>query len=312
MKFASTTPSRSLFSSLLKNRRRNTGVPPVTTGSRLDGLVKAVGTTAGRHSQNGCVPVLRQALRAFRTAAATFAVVGASLLPTPHLAAQEKSVSPGINDKFLDPAMRAEEWKEKFETESREIFQQRQRIIEAAGVKPGTAVADIGAGTGLFTLPFAKATAPSGKVFAVEIARNFLTHIERRAAEEKTSNVQTVLGTAHSVELPENSVDLVFICDTYHHFEFPQDTLASISKALKPGGQIVLIDFIRVAGKSSDWVMGHVRAGQEVFEAEIAAAGFEKVSEEKNLLRENYFVRFRKKDPAAPVKPSADSSSGKK
>jgi len=106
--------------------------------------------------------------------------------------------------------------------------------------------------------------------------------------------VETVLGTSRSVELPDNSIELGLICDVYHHFEFPQASLASIRKALKPGGELVLIDFKRIPGESSDFVLGHVRAGQEVFEAEVAAAGFEKVGEVKDVLKENYFVRFRK------------------
>ena len=86
-----------------------------------------------------------------------------------------------------------------------------------------------------------------------------------------------------------------FICDVYHHFEFPAASLATVHKALKPGGELVLIDFKRIPGESSDFIMGHVRAGQEVFEAEVIAAGFEKVDEVKNLLEENYFVKFRRK-----------------
>jgi len=96
------------------------------------------------------------------------------------------------------------------------------------------------------------------------------------------------------VELPESSIDLAFICDVYHHFEFPQASLASLHRALKPGGVIVLIDFKRIPGESSDFVMGHVRAGQEVFESEIVAAGFEKIDEVTDLLEENYFVIFRR------------------
>ncbi len=209
--------------------------------------------------------------------------------------AQEQSVKPGINDKFLDPALNPADWTEKFETESREIFHLREKITAAVGIKPGMAVADVGAGTGLFTLPFAKAAGKDGKVYAVEIAKNFLDHIKARAEKAGLANIEPVLGTARSVELPANSVDLAFICDVYHHFEHPQDSLKSLHKALKEKGEIVLIDFIRIPGKSSAFVMGHVRAGQEVFESEIVAAGFEKVGEEKDLLQENYFVRFRKK-----------------
>lgn len=209
--------------------------------------------------------------------------------------AQDASVKPGINDKFLDPNLKADEWTQKFETESREIFHQREKIVAAVGLKPGMSIADIGAGTGLFTLPFAQAVGPKGHVYAVDIAKNFLSHIQARAVKAQAANVSTVQCTPRSVELPEASIDLAFICDVYHHFEYPQDSLASLHKALKPGGQFVLIDFKRIPGVSSDFVMGHVRAGQEVFEAEVTAAGFEKVAETTDVLKENYFVRFKKK-----------------
>jgi ubiquinone/menaquinone biosynthesis C-methylase UbiE len=209
--------------------------------------------------------------------------------------AQDASVEPGINDKFLDPKLNVEEWTKKFETESREIFHQREKIVAAAGLKPGMVMADIGAGTGLFTLHFAQAVGADGKVFAVEIAKNFLEHIKARASKASASNVQTILCTERSVELPEASIDLAFICDVYHHFEFPSASLATLHKALKPGGTLVLIDFNRIPGETSDFIMGHVRAGQEVFEAEVNAAGFEKVDEVKDLLKENYFVKFRRK-----------------
>jgi ubiquinone/menaquinone biosynthesis C-methylase UbiE len=208
---------------------------------------------------------------------------------------EELSVKPGINDKFLDPALKVEEWTEKFETESREIFHQRAKILEAVGLKPGMKVADIGAGTGLFTLPCANAVGAEGKVYAVEISKKFVEHIRARAQKANATNVETILCTDRSVELPEGSIDLAFICDVYHHFEFPQASLASLHKALKPGGEVVLIDFKRIPGESSDFVMGHVRAGQEVFESEVTAAGFEKVGEVKDVLKENYFVRFRRK-----------------
>jgi ubiquinone/menaquinone biosynthesis C-methylase UbiE len=219
----------------------------------------------------------------------------ASLFVVSSVLAQDQSVKPGINDKFLDPKLNVEEWTKRFETESREIFHQREKIVAAAGLKPGMTMADIGAGTGLFTLHFAQAVGATGKVYAVEIASKFLEHIKVRASKASASNVQTILCTEKSVELPEAAIDLAFICDVYHHFEFPQATLATLHKALKPGGEIVLIDFKRIPGESSDFVMGHVRAGQEVFESEVIAAGFEKVGEVKDVLKENYFVRFRKK-----------------
>ena len=79
--------------------------------------------------------------------------------------------------------------------------------------------------------------------------------------------------------------------------------MASLQRAVKPGGRVaVLVDFRRIPGTSTDWVLNHVRAGQEVFEAEIIKSGFEKVDEEPNLLRENYFVVFQKSMADEPAR----------
>jgi ubiquinone/menaquinone biosynthesis C-methylase UbiE len=162
-------------------------------------------------------------------------------------------------------------------------------------------VADLGAGTGLFSRLFAPQVAPEGQVYAVDIAEKFVHHVERTAREQKLSNVVGVVCKSDSVELPADSVDLAFICDTYHHFEFPHKTMASLHRALRPGGQVILIDFHRIEGKSSDWVLGHVRAGQEVFVKEIEEAGFKQVESKPDLMKESYFVRFVKGEPAAAV-----------
>lgn len=208
------------------------------------------------------------------------------------LAAQEKSVKPGINDPFKNPDLK--EFQGKFEVESREVYAKRKEIVGHCKLKPGMAVADVGAGTGLFTRLFAAEVGDKGKVYAVDIAKTFLDHIAKSAREQKLINVETVLCTATSCELKPNSVDLVYLCDTYHHFEFPSRTMGSIHQALKPGGQLVVIDFHRIPGKSREWILGHVRAGQEVVEKEIAEAGFKKTGEVKGLLEENYFVRYEK------------------
>src|SRR4029077_2017625 len=125
-----------------------------------------------------------------------------------------------------------------FEVESREIYTQRKEIVVACKLKPGMAVADIGAGTGLFTRLFAKEVGPQGKVYAVDIAAKFIEHIEKTAQDEGLKNVGGVVCTADSVRLPAKSIALAFVCDTYHHFEFPFKTLASIHEALRPGGQL--------------------------------------------------------------------------
>jgi ubiquinone/menaquinone biosynthesis C-methylase UbiE len=208
---------------------------------------------------------------------------------------QEKSVKPGINDAFKDPDVA--KFVGTFEGESREVYTARDKVVAECGLKPGMIVADVGAGTGLYTRLFARAAGPDGQVFAVDIAPKFLEHIQKTAREAGLRNVTPVLCNPDSADLPPSSVDLVFVCDTYHHFEFPERTLASIHRALRPGGRLVVVDFIRIPGQSREWVLNHVRAGQDVVEKEIAAAGFRKTGEAKGLLKENYLVTFEK--PAA-------------
>ena len=218
----------------------------------------------------------------------------------PAAVGQEKSVNPGINDTYKqpDPA----EFRKRFETESREVFANREKIVEAAKVKPGMAVADVGAGTGLFTRMFAKAVGPEGKVYAVDIAENFLKHVARTAKAAKLENVETVLAAADSSKLPADSVDLAFLCDTYHHFEFPRKTMDSIHRALRMGGRLVVVDYHRIEGVSSEWILNHVRAGQEVFRKEIESAGF-RLAEEPKFLKENYYMIFERAEP-----PKADGA----
>lgn len=204
--------------------------------------------------------------------------------------AQEKSVRPGINDSFQDPDV--DKFVKRFEIESREVFALRNEVVAACELEPGQTVADIGAGTGLFTRLFADAVGEEGRVVAVDIAQNFLDHIAETSREAGLKNVETVLCTADSTELPAESVDVAFICDTYHHFEYPLKTIASLRAALKPGGRMIVIDFEKIPGVSRDFIMSHVRAPQEVFESEIVQAGFLKTREMTDLLSENYFVEF--------------------
>jgi ubiquinone/menaquinone biosynthesis C-methylase UbiE len=210
--------------------------------------------------------------------------------------AQEKSVKPGINDPFTKN-LDVKKFEATFEGESREVFVQRERIVAACNATPGMLVADVGAGTGLFTRLFARQVGSEGQVFAVEIAPKFLEHVQKTCRDAKLDNVTPVLCREDSVDLPPNSVDLVFVCDTYHHFEFPARTLASIRRALKPGGRLVVVDFHRIPGKSTNWVLGHVRAGREEVESEIAAAGFKKQPAPEVPLSENYMTVFSKDAP---------------
>ncbi|MDA7902371.1 methyltransferase domain-containing protein [Mariniblastus sp.] len=208
----------------------------------------------------------------------------------------EISVKPGINKNFVDPEMSVEDYVKRFEIESREVYLARKAILGELTISPGVSVADVGAGTGLFSRMFSKSVGEAGWVYAVDISPRFIEHINRQSDAMNLNNITGVLCAENSINLPPQSVDLVFVCDTYHHFEYPKSTLSSIYRALKPGGEFVVIDFDRVPGKSREWLLGHVRAGKEVFRAEIMDAGF--VLEEEVTIegfKENYFLRFRKK-----------------
>jgi predicted methyltransferase len=224
-----------------------------------------------------------------RSAAVLFAALAALW---PALPAAQHGARPEINEPFLkNPDVSA--WKKGFENEDREVYRKRNEILAAAGVKPGMAVADVGAGTGLFTMLFAQGVKPGGRVYAVDISRAFIEYIGERARAEGLDNVTAILTKGSDTELPEASVDLVYTCDTYHHFEHPAETLQSIRKALKPGGRLVVIDFEKIPGQTHRQRIDHTRADKETAIREIEAAGFRFV-EEKKLMRENYFVVFQR------------------
>lgn len=209
--------------------------------------------------------------------------------------AQDSSVNPGINDSFRDPNV--SQYVERFEVEGREVYDLRDDIVKTTGVKEGSVIADIGAGTGLFTRLFSEKVGAEGRVYAVDIAHSFVNRIVRQAREDNVQNIIGVICDDRSCQLPPNSIDAAYICDTYHHFEFPQKTLATIHSALRPDGKLIVVDFQRIEGKSSPWIISHVRAGKEVFQSEIEEAGFRLVEEPK-LLKDNYLLIFQKAEKA--------------
>lgn len=219
------------------------------------------------------------------------APAGLGCTPPPRL----DGAPPSINDRYRDPKLEVASWTKRFEGESREVYRERLRVVSALDLKPGMTVADVGSGTGLFVAYLAKAVGPTGRVIGVDIVPKFVAFIEERARKAGFRNVTAQLGGQSDVRLKAGSVDLVFICDTYHHFEKPAAILATIRAALKPGGRLVVVDYHRIEGRSRPFIMGHVRAGKETFAAEIAAAGFKRLPDPKTpWLYENYMIAFRR------------------
>ena len=201
----------------------------------------------------------------------------------------EENVNPGINQNYQDAEY--QQWLSTFERTGREVYDRQQDVVQALALKQGMDIADIGAGTGFYSLLFAEQVGNSGNVYAVDVTDDFVRNIKRRAAEYNFNNIQAVLSKQKDTQLNSDSIDMAFVCNTYHHFEYPQAMLASIHRALRPGGTLVIIDYRKQAGTSSSWVMSHVRSGKKSVIQEIEQAGF-KFDSEADLLQENYFLRF--------------------
>lgn len=196
--------------------------------------------------------------------------------------AQEESLNPDANTKYQ--TQDAERFVKFFESAKRDVVKNQDALVEICKIKPGMTVADIGAGSGLFSRLFAKATGPEGKVMAVDITPNFIKHIESTCKDEGIENIVCVQNSIKTCELADASVDVVFCCDTYHHFEFPYEMLRSIHKAMKDDGRFVLVDMTKKHAGN------HVRADKATVIAEAGEAGFELVEESDMMTTQNVLV----------------------
>lgn len=205
----------------------------------------------------------------------------------------EQNVNPEINRHYQGAAF--QDWVGVFERPGREVYDRRVDVVKALQLKSGMAIADIGAGTGFYSLLFAEEVGASGHVFAVDVTEDFVLNINRRAREKNLKNIHSVLSNQTDTLLVPDSIDMAFVCDTYHHFEYPQTMLASIRRALRPDGKLIIIDFRKISGISSSWVMSHVRTDKQEVIKEIERAGF-KFQKESDLLKTNYILWFSKTD----------------
>jgi SAM-dependent methyltransferase len=175
-----------------------------------------------------------------------------------------------------------------FEDEKRAGNLQIDRVMDILKISEGKSVADIGAGSGWFTVRAAKRVGDKGKVFAVEINQEYINHINERAKKENYSNIQTVLGTEDDPKLPENSTDAVLILKTYHEIGQPIKVLKNLRKALRKNALVGIID---KNGNGEN----HGIEKQTVID-ELGRAGF-KLKEEHDFVKPDgmdYFLVFQK------------------
>jgi ubiquinone/menaquinone biosynthesis C-methylase UbiE len=127
--------------------------------------------------------------------------------------------------------------------ESRDREEDCKTMLAALHVKPGDTVCDLGCGNGFYTLQLARLAGDGGHVLAVDIQREMLELLKDRAAAEKVTNIETVLGTLIDPKLKDDSVDLVLLVDVYHEFSHPEQMLSAIRRSLKPKGRVALVEF---------------------------------------------------------------------
>ncbi len=142
----------------------------------------------------------------------------------------------------LGPPRPVKEQIERLERPERTANLRIEEILSRVKPKPGDVIADIGAGTGTFARPLARAVAPGGKLLAVEINQELLDYIDDRSKEEKIDNIQTVFGEFDDPKLPTRQVDLAFIHSVLHHIEHRAVYLKNLATYMKPTGRIVIID----------------------------------------------------------------------
>lgn len=183
----------------------------------------------------------------------------------------------------------AQEWIPLLESSNRIAGLKIEETIRKLNLRPDAVVADIGAGSGLFTFPLSRAVSAGGTVFAVDIEQSLVDHIARRARELQATNVHPVLGKFTDPDLPGANIDLAFIYDVLHHIENRPTYLEKLVTYLKPSGRIAIIDFHPGRGPHPTEPSLQVSKGQAA--QWMADLGFKPV-EEHDIFTDKWFVVY--------------------
>jgi ubiquinone/menaquinone biosynthesis C-methylase UbiE len=167
-------------------------------------------------------------------------------------------------------------WVGVFDDPGRDAWQKPDAVLDAIGVKPGMTVADLGAGTGYFSMHLAKAVGEKGRVIAIEIEPNLVKYMKERAEKANLTQIVPVLASPADPHLPEHGVDLVLIVDTWHHIDDRLQYVLTLAAGLKPGGRVAVVDF-----KKGDFPVGppdpHKITAERVV-SEFVSAGWKQAS----------------------------------
>ena len=179
----------------------------------------------------------------------------------------------------------AEQWAKSFDDPARDEWQMPARVIDALELKRGQSVADVGSGTGYFSIPLAKSPA-APKLYAVDIEASMVDYVRQRASREGLKNVVAIRAGSDRTNLPE-AVDVVLIDDTYHHLPGRVAYFTALRALMKPGARLAIIDFRKsVPGGPPD----EFRFTPDQISTELGKAGFVLDAQHAFLPRQNFLV----------------------
>jgi ubiquinone/menaquinone biosynthesis C-methylase UbiE len=253
-----------------------------------DGLVGTTVAEGDRHAEGAAQRQGRTVMRRSRTrtmGAGLVAGASAALLWGAVVAAQETASPREMHERHHDP----QAYMAALDDPARDDYQKPAEVMRALALREGEVVADIGSGTGYFTVRFARAVGEGGRVYAVDISPDMVRHLNRRLRDADIRNVVTVLADPDDPLLFEDSVDRVVIVDTWHHIADQPAYLEKLRRILRPGGQVVHIDF-----QKRDTPVGpptSEKIARKDLIAQMEAAGFH-LTAEHDFLPYQYFLVF--------------------
>ena len=184
------------------------------------------------------------------------------------------------------------EYLDRLDRPERDQDQKPGQVIDALALKPGISIADLGAGSGYFTRRFAEAIGDTGKLYVIDIEAEALKYVEQTIGQmQRPFQAEFILARPDNPKIPPESVDLIFVCNTYHHLEDRPAYFRNVKSSLKPGGRIAIIDFHHDerSGELS-FPKRHLVSRERVLE-EMAEAGY-RLRKEHTFLPRQYFLEF--------------------
>ena len=181
---------------------------------------------------------------------------------------------------------------EQLDSEERDQYQKPRQVIEALNLKPGLAVADLGSGSGYFTRRFIEAVTETGKVYAVDVEPEMLKYAEESVVHmHRSYTVEFILARPDNPKLPYGSIDLLFLCNTYHHLEERAKYFSDTKSSLKPGGRLAIIDFYNDERSGELGFPKRHLVPRETVIAELTKADY-RLAREHTFLPRQYFLEF--------------------